>query len=503
MNQLELPPGTATSVDLDELGPPFPAAAASEPPRHRARWIILALVLFMAGPLGRRMTAPDGAPPHPSRWDRRVAGLAAFVESERGLRFRHPVYVDFLPEAQFRQEVTSDEGDLSTAERKDMEEFEATARAVGLVRGDADLFAATNTLNGDGILAFYDPDTQRVKVRGTELTAKRRATLVHELTHALQDQHFDLSRQGTYDTDAQNFALKAVVEGDAMRVEHAYVKTLAEDEVAEYEAPADGGEAGSTGDVPDWLSAYSEAPYFLGEPFVESLVADGGQRALDRALRHPPASEEQLMDPARYLEGDDPLPVDPVELAKGDRLIERADFGTLSWLVMLADRIPATEALAAVDGWGGDTYAAFEHQGKVCVRATFTGDTRQDTEEMATALDGWARAMPPGAATVSRTDNHAGHQVEVFSCDPGPAAEPAGNGHSSEAMTLLVNRASLFAAALGHGTSSLDASCLARGMVGAFAPDELSADELPADFEDRMRPIRDRCLGSHGQPVRS
>jgi hypothetical protein len=509
MTQLDqaLPSGFSPSVHGPEFGPPLPPATSGTP-RRPTRWIALALVLFVGGPLVRWMTM-SGGPSHPSRWNPRVADLAAFVETERGLRFDHPVSVDFLSDARFRREVTSDEGDLSADERKDIGESESTARAVGLVRGDADLFAATNTLNGDGILALYDPDTQRVKVRGTELTARRRATLVHELTHALQDQHFDLSRQGTYDTDAQNSALEAVVEGDAMRVEHAYVATFSDDEKAEYhrEGPVDGGETTTSGDVPDWLSAFSGAPYILGEPFVAALVADGGLRAVDRALRNPPASEEQLMDAAHFLEGDDPLPVHSPKLAKGDRLIDRADFGTFSWLVMLSERIPARDALVAVDGWGGDAYVAFERQGKVCVRAAFTGDRRRDTDEMAAALDAWALAMPPGAASVSRR-GHPGAEgasavVEVFSCDPGPAAEPAGAGHTPEVMILLANRASVFAGVLGHGASSVNASCLAQGVVGAFAADELSAEKLPPDFEDRMAPLRDRCFASRSQPVQS
>jgi hypothetical protein len=498
-----LAPGLSAGTDPGdpEFGPPAPAVPPVQRAR-RARWIALALVLFLAGSVLRwTTTAREGSPGHPSRWDPRVADLAAFVESERLLRFRHPVSVDFLSDADFRRDVTSDD-DLSDSERKDIEDFESTARAVGLARGDTNLLAATNTLNGEGILAFYDPDTERVKVRGTDLTPRRRATLVHELTHALQDQHFDLSRQGTYDTDAQNSALKAVIEGDAMRVEHAYVEKLSGQEAAQYDRDsATGDGAGPAAGVPDWLKAYTGAPYVLGEPFVEALVADGGPQAVDRALRKPPASEEQLMDAARYLEGDEPLPVRSPKLAKGDRLIDRADFGTFSWLVMLAERIPARDALTAVDGWGGDAYVAFERQGRVCVRATFTGDTRRDTDEMAGALDAWARAMPPGAATVTRNDG----RVEVFSCDPGPAAETAGTrtGQTSEALSLLANRATVFAGVLGHGASSLNASCLARGMVGAFDTEELSSEELPADFDQRMAAIRDRCFASRTQPVQS
>ena len=43
-----------------------------------------------------------------------------------------------------------------------------------------------------GILAFYDDQAKEVVIRGTTLDVSHRATLAHELTHVLQDQHFDL-----------------------------------------------------------------------------------------------------------------------------------------------------------------------------------------------------------------------------------------------------------------------------------------------------------------------
>lgn len=49
------------------------------------------------------------------------------------------------------------------------------------------------------------------------------ATVVHELVHALQDQHFDLGAQFD-ELDAEDeaaVALRAIVEGDAARIEYA------------------------------------------------------------------------------------------------------------------------------------------------------------------------------------------------------------------------------------------------------------------------------------------
>ena len=48
-----------------------------------------------------------------------------------------------------------------------------------------------------------------------------RVTLAHELTHVLQDQHFDLERLADPDFDRAD-ELRAMAEGDAGRIEDAY-----------------------------------------------------------------------------------------------------------------------------------------------------------------------------------------------------------------------------------------------------------------------------------------
>ena len=69
----------------------------------------------------------------------------------------------------------------------------------------------------------YSYQDERIRIRGTKVTPIVQAQLVHELTHALQDQRFDtgnrlemLSRQPD---PALAGGLRAVVEGDAQRTQ--------------------------------------------------------------------------------------------------------------------------------------------------------------------------------------------------------------------------------------------------------------------------------------------
>src|SRR5205814_1024739 len=86
----------------------------------------------------------------------------------------------------------------------------------GLASSSLDLLSAANDLNDSGTLAFYDPDTQRVSVRGTDMTPQMRVTLAHELTHALQDQYFDISDRRTKDfkTSGESAAFRALLDHD-------------------------------------------------------------------------------------------------------------------------------------------------------------------------------------------------------------------------------------------------------------------------------------------------
>jgi len=414
----------------------------------RSQAVGLALVAVLAagaGGLIRLNRGGPSGPPHPAHWDPSIVPLVRFVEENRGLRFDHPVAVDYLSDADFRRAVADENAESPQQERDD----EAAARALGLPVGKNGLAVAGSTLSGEGITAYYDDGTGRIDVRGTDLTVDRRATIVHELTHALQDQHFDISRQGSYRSGDRNAAFEAVVEGDAARLEDAYVDSLPKADQDAYDAEEAAGnaayDAGIAG-VPDWLSATSDFPYSVGESFTEAVAAAGGGAAVDRALQSPPAAVAEIMQPARYLRGDRPRAVPAPTAPAGDRVARRDDLGALKWLLLLAERVPAADALRAADAWGGDAYLAYEDAGRICVKADVAGVAPGADDRLAGVLSAWARAMPAASgASVS----HRGGVVGLASCDPGPAAFPGGSvphSHVDEAMKLLTDRA---AAAVG------------------------------------------------------
>ena len=438
----------------------------------------------------------DSGPAHPDEWDPRVEELARFVEQARDLDFDHPVYVDFLSPADYSDATTADEAAIGDDERVELDRYAGALRALGVGSGDIDLFSAYNQVSDAGTLAFYDPVDQRVKVRGTQLTVGLRVTLVHELTHALQDQHFDLDRLYDDDLDGgQATAFRALVEGDAMRVEGAYTsEELTTAERSDYDEEYAGELEASieaTGDVPAFVSASFAVPYALGQPFVMMLANDGGNTSVDDAFGTPPDSEDDLFDPAAYLSEEKDAEID-LGLAEGTEPFDEGVFGTPSWYLLLAERIDPKEAFAASLGWGGDGYAFFERDGRVCVRAGFVGDTSKDEAEMASALDAWAEAVPGGRAESIAIDGHPGLEA----CDPGEEVDMKLTGHAEDALFLP----SLWGFLVADATTILDADgarCYAQAVVDSLTYEQITDPDAAAfasdEFQQTLSQAYDAC----------
>ena len=431
--------------------------------------------------------------PHiPSAWDARVAPIADFVEKERGLEFDHPVEIEFLSPAEYRKAAISDDEQLTDEDRAALRDTVAQLRALGLVSGNVDLEAASDELADTGTLAFYDPDTKKVSIRGTELTPAVRATLAHELTHAVQDQHVDLGRLDDLEGE-EGDALRAIGEGDADRIEDAYVDTMSDDDLDAYDAEqqkADEETASLDEKVPQVLQSLFAAPYAFGDQLVSILAADGGNGAVDKALRHPPKSSEVLLDPGTY--GTDAAEPKDVSISAPDGVDELDDgtLGPIAWYLMLSRRIDPLDALAAADGWGGDHYVLYrDDDGRTCIDVAYEGDTSDDVDEMHDALDEWIAAGDEGDASVETTTDG----LRFHACDPGEEADTAGgDGSDDEALGIAVTRAQIYDEILGQGATKEQASCFAEGVLDRFSTDQLldeqgeyiQSDEGQAEIED-------------------
>ncbi|MGK2959171.1 MAG: hypothetical protein ACSLFB_12420 [Acidimicrobiales bacterium] len=317
-----------------------------------------------------------------------VIELSDFVETERSLKFRKPVEVTLLDDEAFVERLLED----AEEDRDDVEKMEKLLGILNLLEPNGKLFDELNNFLGEAVLGFYDPKTDELVVRGLKMSPFIRLTLVHELTHALDDQIFDLDRDAVMESDDESgLGFSTLVEGSALTVESAYRRSLSPSQRSQ--AIREEGQFGSDltyGNIPEIISAFVSFPYQVGEDLITTILDDGGDKALAAAFEKPPTTSEQLLDPVLYVKGEGAIEVDPPS-ADGTQ-IDQGSFGELLLQFLLAGVLDSEEDESeATEGWGGDWYVAWEDGPDTCLRATFVMDTKRDLDELVAALKKWSK----------------------------------------------------------------------------------------------------------------
>ncbi len=470
------------------------ALLAPDPPPKRRGWplVVLALVLVAAAAsvgivMVSRDSGPQG-PPHPARWDARVQKYVDFVEKKRGLEFKQPVYVDFLADDEFKDQVTADRDDLSGDDLEELEQATGMFRALGLFEGDVDFFDKLNELQGKGVVGFYSYDDERLRVRGTELTPYVEQVLVHELTHAVQDQNFDLGKRfeeldkaDDASSSAASSGFHALVEGDARRIEDSWRAGLSKKERAALDKEKNKVAKGfdkSSKNIPEVLVTMLAAPYDLGQALLAVAVEQGGDDEVDNLFRSPPRTEEQQLDPWTLIaDHQGSLTVPEPDLPDGAKSFDDGVFGALGWLMVLSERLPTDEVLTAVDGWGGDSYAAYDLDGVSCVTVDYRADTPEDLAQMQRAMQAWAAKGPKKSVSVTKHDV----TLAFTSCDPGKNAPKVASGRSMEGVGVVLTRTYLSLELVKAGMDVKVARCGADRLVRQFSQKQLNNPHLDQD----------------------
>ena len=263
------------------------------------------------------------------------------------------------------------------------------------------------------IAGFYDPRKKTLfliaESEGTPFDSmEQKITLVHEMSHALMDQHYDLEamQRGVLQDDDALVALTSLVEGEATAAMFAYAAggkafLRTPPSMAGQMFPMDGDLAAVGGpalrDAPKIIVQSLIFPYGGGLKFVLDLTHRSGDwTEVDRAFRAPPISTEQILHPEKYRNGDDPPMrcqlVGVVEAAgDGWKEVTRNTLGELGVSILLEER-GARGAERAAAGWGGDRYLILEGpDGQLAVVVRTLWDTERDAQQFARS---WRRSSP-------------------------------------------------------------------------------------------------------------
>ena len=378
--------------------------ATSKP--ARARLIVLgAVVAVLAGVLGLHtlggssaqaasttstLPAPTTSTTAPHRAiDDAESEVQAFVERTRGLKFTQPVKVTLLDDLTFKARLLGH----TQPDKAQVDRTTGELRALGFVPPGFDLVKATNDSAASSVVGFYDFKTKDLVVKGDRVSPYVKEVMAHELTHALDDQHFGLSRPDIWaGNDEQGDSFTALSEGDAVRVQLAYYDAMSPADKASADA-----EDGSYGvqqagvQAPPALGDFGLYPYVFGARFVNQVLKEKGQAALDAAFANPPVSSAQIIDADRFFTW---MPgasahITPPAAPNGQTVIDHGTIGQFGLWVMLRQTMGDDLASLAASTWEGDTYVAWHDGAKTCVKARFLTESEPTAFPLAVLLKTW------------------------------------------------------------------------------------------------------------------
>ncbi|MFZ0013739.1 MAG: hypothetical protein WAL25_06430 [Acidimicrobiia bacterium] len=327
--------------------------------------------------------------------------LVRVAQDIRGLPFTEPPKITVVSEDELEARVRED----IEEESEDLPADEALYKMLGLLADSADFENLVLDLYGEQVAGFYDGDTGEIVVptRQDGFSLIQQGTLVHELVHALTDQHFSFNPRFQAMIDEERLdeatAYQALIEGDATLAEVLWVQTLSQRELGEFIAASLDVDSASLEAAPRFLRESLLFPYDTGLGFVQSLyVADSGWGGVNDAyttLAELPGSSEQVITPDDYTRD---LPVEvaipDVDVA-GYELERTSVWGEEGFRVMLNQGSTEATMVTAADGWGGDSYHQWFDGENAAMLIVFAGDTPTDVDELEDALLTFAQESFP------------------------------------------------------------------------------------------------------------
>ena len=286
-----------------------------------------------------------------------VDEILKFVSKDTGLPVKHPVKRALASREEVRKYLQ--ETERNDEDTKRLERTGIILKKLGLLPREFDLGKFLDDVLEEQVAGYYDTKTKTIYLLDWVETEEQKPVIAHELTHALQDQNYDLDKflkQGVKLED-QSKALKAheaiqVKVDEPGTARHAIVEGQAQVVLFDYILAPSGRSVGDSpmiiqmaqaaarnstdqypvmAKAPMYIKDSLMFPYTTGLDFESAMLHKGGKDlAFNGVLTKPPANTREVMQPNVYHTGEhlEPLTLPDMHKALGSNY-EPYDVGNL------------------------------------------------------------------------------------------------------------------------------------------------------------------------------
>jgi len=312
-----------------------------------------------------------------------VDEILKFAGDDTGLPIKHEVKRKLVKRDEVQSYIQKNMKEDKDAQR--LERSEVVLKKFGLLPRDFDLRNFLVTMLREQVAGYYDPKTNTVNLLNWVDGEQQKPVLAHELTHALQDQSFDIEKflkapeganqkdpsPNDIGSDEETAARQAIVEGQAMVVLLDYSLAPTGNTLLNSPQIVEALKQTMLVGTPD-SPAFREAPIFLKETltfpyrygldFTTALLQAGGKElAYAGAFKNPPKTTREIMEPGTYLAHEKLEPMKMIDFDKDFAGYERFDIGAMGEFdvdVLVEQYVGREEASVLYPHWRGGYYFA-------------------------------------------------------------------------------------------------------------------------------------------------
>ena len=249
--------------------------------------------------------------------------------------------------------------------------------------------------------------------------AAAKTVVVHELAHALADQHFDLDKYIKHGrTDDASTARTAVMEGQATWLMLEYMADKAGTTIADKPEMLDLMSAGANESMASQYPVLARAPLYIraslifpynhGLKFQHAVIQKLGKAAFAKVYRDPPASTQHIYHPELYLQGIQPETVKLPALNKPRdwRTLTEGTIGEFDHAILLEQYLTATDAKELAPAWRGGMFALAESKAGKHVALLYASQWKDEesAKRMFAAYERVLKGKNKSLDITSRTD---------------------------------------------------------------------------------------------------